>query len=164
MLLDSHGITQGGIENQPSFSGTFGKVGAFGEAGGLAYILPNNKNIELSPSIFSQAGLARGIARTESIMTLGMSDAVEERLNESIAANRVNSIQTLEEATQSPDGGMSDRIKAIQKEESQRVNPAQSTAPSGDQLQNQAMQMRAPNMIAAPTPVAGVIPPGRLVS
>jgi hypothetical protein len=155
MLLDSHGITQGGIENQPSFSGTFGKVGAFGEASGLAYILPNNKNIELSPSIFSRAGLARGIARQESIMTLGMSDAVEERLNESIAANRVNSIQTLEEATQSPDGGMSDRIKAIQKEESQRVKPAQPTAPSGDQLQNQAMQMRAPDMIAAPTPVAG---------
>ena len=155
MLLDSHGITQGGIENQPSFD-LGGRLGF--ETGRLAYILPNNKNIELSPGAYSLYGLAMAGNEAQSLMNLGTTataDAAEASQSALTAANQVTSLQNLEEATQSPDGGMSDRIKAIQKEESRRVNPAQPTAPSGDQLQNQAMQMRAPDMVAAPTPSAG---------
>ena len=140
MLLDSRSITQGGMENKPSYD----------NAVSYGYTLPNNKTISLQ-SVASNS-LIRGGMYAAGIATgsFGMANLYD---TATTGSDKISGLKTLEEATQPVDGGIGDKIKAIQEEEAKQIKTTPpSPATSGDNLQQKSLDVKTPSIKeSAPT-------------
>jgi len=146
LLFDSNPVTQGGLKQNPDIA----------TAARYAYILPNNQEIELMPQTEASRHWSDLLDPTRGTIRKGvmyLTDAKEKTKQN--ALNRIEEVTSSNETVGATSANLQQTISQAQENDAAKIKPAQPTAPSGDQLQNQAMQMRAPDMIAAPTPVAG---------
>jgi hypothetical protein len=132
MLLDSRSVTQGGMENKPSYD----------NAVSYAYTLPNNKTISLQSAASNSlikgglyaAGLATGGAG------FGLANLYDTYTR---GSDTLSGLKTLQDATQPLDGGIGDKIKAIQEEEAKQIKTTPPTAStSADNLQQKSLDIR----------------------
>jgi hypothetical protein len=147
MLFDSYPITQGAMENAPTFS----------SAVTYDYTLPNQKTIDLMPlkrnKIVRSYNAVEGVS--DAFNTLAGSETSDDLAARDAQVSLGQAISR-NEASDRASYDVSKKIEAIKEQETQKIQttpPAPET--SGAALQKQTLDIKAPQQPTAPTNKTG---------
>jgi len=147
-LLKLSGLFEGGLSSDPS-------IGGF-----TSYNLPSGQQVALNYADRVKTQGKNGTLSTD-INDIGVSSRAEAITAQFSAQDAIDNAKKQAEASSNEDQKQKDLVNFYYPESKKTTQqpPELISAPkpetTGDKLQNQAIQMRAPDMIAAPTPVAG---------
>jgi hypothetical protein len=145
MLLDSYPITRGGMEAAPDYD----------SAVRYNYTLPNQQTIELMPLSSNRA--LTGFAKAANWLNPISGPIVGKMVDAKQQGDKLNAQQQLNEALSTGNSSdLNNRIQAIRDQETQKIQttpPAPET--SGSALQQQTLDIKAPQQTTTPTNNAG---------